>query len=164
MSEKYIRVDQPRNFDIVGNPIQIAGVGTGFEATFQYRIHEGHDEVSSYIMAGGGTGEIGQFQKKVDVSRAAFKLPRLFVEVFEVSMNDGSERNKVTKEVLYGPGLVKGYYGYRLHTVKKGETLYGIGLQHYGDGIGRVDVIKTANLKESNTIVPGEVLRIPIGS
>ena len=76
----------------------------------------------------------------------------------------GLQSNKVIKQVLYGPALVKGYYGYRLHTVKKGETLYGIAIQHYGDGVDRVDGIKLANLKLSNTIVPGEILRIPIGS
>jgi hypothetical protein len=28
----------------VGNPVLVAGIGTGFEATLQYRIHDGHDE------------------------------------------------------------------------------------------------------------------------
>lgn len=37
-----IRIDQPRAFDLVGNPILVGGVGTGFEATLNYRVHEGH--------------------------------------------------------------------------------------------------------------------------
>ena len=35
-----IRIDQPRPFDLVGHTILVGGVGTGFEATLNYRIHE----------------------------------------------------------------------------------------------------------------------------
>ena len=80
-----IRIDQPRPFDLVGNPILVGGVGTGFEATLHYRVHEGHDEVIGFFMVGGGTGEHGQYQLQVDVSGAAFTLDRVFVEVFEIS-------------------------------------------------------------------------------
>ncbi|HWI03885.1 MAG TPA: Gmad2 immunoglobulin-like domain-containing protein [Acidimicrobiales bacterium] len=90
-----IRVDQPRAFDLVGNPIHIGGIGTGFEATLNYRVHEGHDEVTGFFMVGGGTGQHGQYQLQVDVAGAAFTLDRVFVEVFEISAADGSEINKV---------------------------------------------------------------------
>ena len=80
-----IRMDQPKRFDLVGNRVMIAGIGTGFEATINYRVHEGHDEVTGSINVGGGTGEHGQFQVKANVANAAFTLDRLFVEVFEVS-------------------------------------------------------------------------------
>src|SRR4029453_10290813 len=86
-----IRMDQPKRFDLVGNRVMIAGIGTGFEATINYRVHEGHDEVTGSINVGGGTGEHAQFQVKANVSNAAFQLDRLFVEVFEVSAQDGSE-------------------------------------------------------------------------
>lgn len=68
------RVDQPRQFDLVGNPVLVAGIGNGFEATLNYRISEGHDEVTGYFQVGGGAGEHGQFQLQVDVSGAAFTL------------------------------------------------------------------------------------------
>ncbi|MFN2505625.1 MAG: Gmad2 immunoglobulin-like domain-containing protein, partial [Acidimicrobiales bacterium] len=76
-----IRIDQPRAFDLVGNPILVGGVGTGFEATLNYRVHEGHDEVTGFFMVGGGTGEHGQYQFQADVAGAAFTLDRVFVEV-----------------------------------------------------------------------------------
>ena len=42
-----IDVQQPRAYDLVSNNIQIAGVAGGaFEATFNYRVSEGHDEVT----------------------------------------------------------------------------------------------------------------------
>ena len=89
------RIDQPREYDLVGNPILIAGIGTGFEATPNYRVTEGHDERTGHFMVGGGTGEHGQFQIQVDTTGAAFTLDRLFVQVFEVSAEDGSEINVI---------------------------------------------------------------------
>ena len=66
-------------------------------------MHEGHDEVTGSFMAGGGTGEHGQFQLQVDVSDAAFTLDRVFVEVFERSAKDGSEINMVRIPVTLLP-------------------------------------------------------------
>ena len=160
------RIDQPRSLDLVGSPILVAGVGTGFEATLAYRISEGHDEVTGSFMTGGGTGEHGQFQLQVDVASAAFTLDRLFVEVFEHSAKDGSEINKVTVPVIYGPLIVPGYYGYREHTVRAGETLWAIATQHYGDGslYPRIVRANPAVIVDPDLIHPGQVLRIPIGT
>src|SRR5262245_12871272 len=88
-----IEIQQPRQYDLVGNPILIGGIGSGFEATLQYRVHDGHDERTGHFTVGGGTGEHGQFQLSVDVSGASFQLDRLFVEVYEESAADGSEVN-----------------------------------------------------------------------
>ena len=160
-----IRLDQPRRFDLVGNPILIGGIGTGFEATINYRVHEGHDEVTGFITVGGGTGEHGQFQKRVAVGSASFTLDRLFVEVFEVSAKDGSELHKVSIPVLLGTRMVKGYVGYREHVVKKGETLTKIARKHYGST--NFEPIMRANvhqIDDPDLIFPGQVLRVPIGS
>ena len=116
-------IQQPRRYDLVGNPILVGGIGSGFEATLQYRIHEGHDERTGHFTVGGGTGEHAQFQLSVDVSGASFQLDRLFVEIYEESAEDGSEINKVIVPVIYGPRIVTGYYGYRIHVVRRGDTL-----------------------------------------
>lgn len=160
------RIDQPRTLDLVGDPVLIGGVGTGFEAVLQYRVTEGHDEVTGHFMVGGGTGEHGQFQLRVDVSGAAFTLDRLFVEVFELSADDGSEINRVTVPVIYGPGIVSGYVGYREHTVVSGDTLWAIAADHYGDGslFNRIVRANPATITDPDVIVPGQVLRIPIGT
>ena len=36
-------IQQPKAYDLVGNPILVGGIGSGFEATMQYRVHYGHD-------------------------------------------------------------------------------------------------------------------------
>ena len=160
-----IRLDQPRRWDLVGTPILIGGIGTGFEATINFRVHEGHDEVTGFINVGGGTGEHGQFHKRVAVGSASFTLDRLFVEVFEVSAKDGSELHKVSIPVLLGTRMVKGYIGYREHTVKKGDTLTKIARKHYGNT--NFEPIMRANvhqIDDPDLIFPGQVLRVPIGS
>ncbi|MGY2061449.1 Gmad2 immunoglobulin-like domain-containing protein, partial [Nocardia gipuzkoensis] len=91
-----IHIQQPQPYDLVGNRIQIAGIAGGaFEANFDYRLHEGHDEVTGCFMAGDGSGGHSQFQVIVDVSNAGFLLDRIFVEVFHTSPKDGTELDKV---------------------------------------------------------------------
>lgn len=160
------RIDQPRAFDLVGNPILIGGVGQGFEATLNYRVQEGHDEVTGFFTVGGGTGEHGQFQLQVDVSNAAFTLDRVFVEVFEVSAADGSEINKVIVPVILGPRIVPGYIGYREHVVQSGDTLWAIAEANYGNGneFSRIVRANPNQISDPNLIFPGQVLKIPIGA
>ena len=161
-----IRVDQPQAFDLVGNTILVAGVGTGFEATLNYRVHEGHDEVTGFFIAGGGAGEHGQFQIAVDVSGAAFRLDRVFVQVFEVSAMDSSEIHTVTVPVILGSRIVAGYYGYREHVVSAGDTLWAIAEAAYGDGSRYVDIVRAnpTEIIDPDVIVPGQVLKIPMGT
>ena len=157
---------QPRPYDLVGNPLLIGGIGQGFEATLQYRVHDGHDERASFFNVGGGTGEFDHFQLAVDLTGAAFQLDRLFVEVYEESAQDGSEINKVIVPVIYGPRIVANYIGYRLHTVVSGDTLSKIAQASYGDP-GRFQTIVRANplvISDPNLIFPGQQLKIPIGA
>jgi nucleoid-associated protein YgaU len=160
------RIDQPREFDLVGNPILIGGVGTGFEATLNYRVHEGHDEVTGFFNVGGGTGEHGQFQLQVDVGSAAFTLDRVFVEIFETSARDGSEINKVIVPVILGTRIVPGYIGYREHVVQRGDTLSAIARTHYGNASLYTRIVRANpnQISDPDLIFPGQLLRIPIGS
>lgn len=161
-----IRIDQPHPFDLVGNPILIGGVGVGFEATLNYRVHEGHDEVTGFFSVGGGTGEHGQYQLQVDVSGAAFTLDRVFVEVFSVSPADGSETNKVVVPVILGSRIVDGYIGYREHVVRPGDTLWAIAQANYGRGndFPRIVRANPDQITDGDRIFPGQVLKIPIGT
>ncbi|MBD0324554.1 MAG: peptigoglycan-binding protein LysM, partial [Aldersonia sp.] len=77
-----IDVQQPAPFDLVTNAIQIGGMAGGaFEASYNFRVHEGHDEINGSFMAGDGAGGHGQFQLIADVSGATFRLDRVFIEV-----------------------------------------------------------------------------------
>jgi hypothetical protein len=159
-------IQQPQPYDLVGNPLMFGGTGNGFEATLNWRVHDGHDERTGFFNAGGGTGEHGQFQLSVDVAGAAFQLDRLFVEVFEESARDGSEINKVIVPVIYGPAIVNGYIGFRLHVVKRGDTLWKIAKDNYGDGNRFNDIVRAnpVAISDPNLIIVGQELKIPIGS
>ncbi|WP_167343567.1 LysM peptidoglycan-binding domain-containing protein [Streptomyces albus] len=71
----------------------------------------------------------------------------------------------VTVPVIYGPLIVPGYIGYREHAVVRGETLSAIALAHYGDSrLYRRVLRANPQLADPDVIVPGQVLRIPIGA
>jgi nucleoid-associated protein YgaU len=159
-----IDVQQPRPYDLVSNIIQIAGVAGGaLEATFNYRVTEGHDEVTGSFMAGDGTGGHGQFQLTVDVSSAAFQLDRVFVEIFHTSPKDGAELDKVIVPVVLGAKIIPGYRNYLEHVVAAGETLWAIATQHYGSGnlYYRLASANPHTIPNPNLIHPGDVVRVP---
>ncbi|MBD0844151.1 MULTISPECIES: Gmad2 immunoglobulin-like domain-containing protein [unclassified Streptomyces] len=159
-------IEQPREFDLVGNPVLIGGTGTGFEAMLHYRVSDGHDEVTGHFVVGGGTGEYAHFQLQVDAAGAAFHRDRLHVEIFEVSPKDGSEIRKVTVPVVYAPRIVEDYVGYREYTVKPGDTLSAIADTHYGDASLYTRIVRAnpTRIDDPDVIFPGQVLRIPIGA
>ncbi len=159
-----IDVQQPRPYDLVTDAVQIAGeAGGAFEATFNYRIHEGHDEVTGFFTAGDGAGGHGQFQLIVDVSGAAFQLDRVFVEVFHISPKDGAELDKVIVPAILGSKIVPGYLNYVEHVVQPGDTLWAIANQYYGSGnlYYRLVAANPHTIPNPNLIHPGDIVRVP---
>lgn len=159
-----IDVQQPRPYDLVGNRIQISGIAGGaFEASFNYRITEGHDEVTGSFMAGDGVGGHGQFQIAVDVSDAQFTFDRIFVEVFHISPKDGAELDKVSVPVILGSRIVPDYRVYLEHIVAEGETLWSIATRYYGSGnlYHRLVAANPITITNPNLIRPGDVIKIP---
>jgi nucleoid-associated protein YgaU len=60
---------------------------------------------------------------------------------------------------------IKGYIGYREHTVKKGDTLTKIARKHYGtDDFQPIFRANVHLLDDPDVIQVGQVLRVPIGS
>ncbi len=158
-------IQQPKPFDIVGDPVQFAGLARGFEAVVNWRVHDGHDERTGFFNVGGGTGEFGQYQVAANVTGAAFQLDRIFIEVFEESAADGTEINKAIVPVIFGPRIVPNYLGFRVHSVVSGDTLSKISRQHYGDP-ALFDRIVRANpltISDPNRIFVGQELKVPIG-
>jgi nucleoid-associated protein YgaU len=160
-----IAVRQPRPFDIVDVPVQVCGVGTGFEGVFSARVRDGNGtQLALVSIHAGGTGIWGNY----DVSIALPSTPsttRGSVEVFEFSAKgDGTELNKVHVPVAFGPALVSPFHGFEQHTVVAGDTLSGLAQQAYGNAalFGRIFDANRDILSDPNLIFVGQVLRIPV--
>lgn len=158
-----IEIQQPQPHDIVGDTVMVAGTAGGaFEANFNYRVTEGHDEVTGYFMAGDGIGGHGQFQITADLSAAAFTLHTAFVEVFHVSARDGSELDTQVVPIILGGLIVPGYDTYLEHVVSSGETLWGIAQTHYGNGSLHHRLLHAnPGITNPNLIRVGDVIRVP---
>jgi nucleoid-associated protein YgaU len=163
MAIPFISVRHPRPHDIVDDPVEVAGVGTGFEGTLQARLrnHAG-DEIAQRHFNTGGTGIWGNFFFRIDVPSVPNR-PRGTLEVYEISAEDGSEINKRVVPIVYGRALVDPFTGFTVHEVRPGDTLSAIADQFYGDP-AKFRIIFAANrnqLDDPDVIVPGQVLRIP---
>ena len=159
-----IEIQQPQPHDIVGDTVMIAGLAGGaFEANYNFRVTEGHDEVTGHFMAGDGIGGHGQFQITADLSAAAFTLHTAYVEVFHISpRGEGGELDTQVVPIILGGLLVPGYDSYLEHVVSSGETLWGIARTHYGSG-SRYHRLLHANpgITNPDLIRVGDVVRVP---
>ena len=123
MAIPHISVRHPKPHDIVDDPVEVAGVGTGFEGTLQARLRNAAgDEIAQKHFQAGGTGIWGNFFFRIDVPGVPNR-PRGTLEVFEISAKDGSEINKRVIPIVYGRALVDPFHGFTLHTVAPGDTL-----------------------------------------
>ncbi len=163
MAIRSIRLRHPRAHDIVDDPIEIAGIGTGFEGTLQVRVRDsrGRELAQKHVQAG-GTGIWGNFFTRLDVPGVPDE-PQGVLEVFELSAEDGSEIGTVTRPIVFGRALRDPYLGFARHEVRSGETLASIAEQWYGDRES-YRIIFEANRKQltdPDLIRPGQQLRIP---
>jgi nucleoid-associated protein YgaU len=159
----FISVRHPLAHDIVDDPVEVAGVGTGFEGTLSTRLRNaaGH-EIAAKSFQAGGSGIWGNFFFRIDVPGVPTRA-RGTLEVFEVSAEDGSELHKRVVPILFGRALVDPFHGFAVHTVRTGDTLGAIADEFYGDS-AKFRIIFAANrhvLDDPDVIVPGQVLRIP---
>ena len=164
MAFPLIIVRHPRPHDIVDDPVEVAGVGTGFEGTLQARLrNQSGGEIAHRHFQAGGSGIWGNFFFRIDVPTGKPDRPRGTLEIFEFSAEDGSEINKHVIPIVFGRRLVQPFTGFAIHTVTAGETLSGIADQFYGDP-DKFTIIFDANrnqLTDPDVIHPGQDLRIP---
>ena len=163
MAISNISVRHPRQNDIVDDPVEVAGVGTGFEGTLVARLRNaaGH-EIAQQSFEAGGTGIWGNFFFRIDVPGVPNR-PRGTLEIFEASAKDGSELHKRVIPILFGRALQDPYHGFAVYTVKSGDTLSSIAQEFYGDP-DRFRTIFQANrnvLEDPDEIFVGQELRIP---
>jgi nucleoid-associated protein YgaU len=156
-------VRQPAAYDLVDDPVDVAGVGTGFEGVFAARVRDanGTQLIQKSINAG-GTGVWANFHASLPLGGPP-STPQGTLEVFEVSPKDGSDLNKVVVPITFGTNLLNPYHGFTQYTVVAGDTLSSIAQHFYGDP-GQWPRLFEANRNQvinPNLIFVGQVLRIP---
>jgi nucleoid-associated protein YgaU len=157
-----ITVRQPQPFDLVDDPVEVCGVGTGFEAVFAARVRDANGvELAQVPIMAGGTGIWGNFH--TTLATGVSPTPQGVLEVYENSAADGSEINKVVVPITFGPALIDPYHGFAQYTVMTGDSLWAISEQWYGDGnlFGRIFEANRDQILDPDLIYPGQVLRIP---
>jgi nucleoid-associated protein YgaU len=160
-----IQVLQPQPFDLVDQRVQVAGVGSGFEATIGLRVRDGESrQIARTFVNAGGTGVLGNFQAEIELDDVPSTADG-YVEVFDAGGAD-VPANMVVVPVVFGENLVGGYYGFALHTVVQGDTLSSIAQDAYGDASQylRIFAANRNQLSDPNRIFPGRPLRAPMGN
>src|SRR4051812_9033341 len=160
MAIPFISLRHPRAHDLVDDPVEVAGVGTGFEGTLSARLrdHNGN-ELADRSFDAGGPGIWGNFFFRIDVPGIPAD-PRGTLEVFEVSAKDGSDLHKHVVPIVFGRSLIDPFNGFAVHTVQAGDTLSSIAQEFYGDP-AKFTIIFEANrdqLNNPNVIHPGQEL------
>jgi nucleoid-associated protein YgaU len=158
-----ISVRQPRPFDLVDDPVDVSGVGTGFEGVFAARVRDGNGtQLAQVTINAGGTGVWANYHTTLALGGIP-TTPQGTLEVFESSAKDGSDINKVVVPITFGTALINPYHGFTQDTVQNGDTLSAMALRWYADAtlFSRLFEANRDQIVNPNLIYPGQVLRIP---
>ena len=158
-----ITVRQPQAHDIVDDPIEVCGIGTGFEGTLSVRVRDGNGAilVNDTFMVG-GTGTWANFHLTVPLPGIP-PTPNGTVILFEESAENGQPINVVPVPVVFGRALIDPYIGFTQYQVAVGDTLSKIAQEFYGSGalFTRIFEANRDQLTDPDVIHVGHVLRVP---
>lgn len=157
-----IVVRQPRPNDLVDDPVQVCGIGTGFEAVLGARVLDANGAVLKEIsFRAGAMGVWGNFQIRIDLPNTlATTHGRL--EVWG-SSGTGRPIGKVVVPIVFGTALISPYIGFAQYTVQGGDTLSSIAEQFYGDPDMWQSIFEANRnqISDPDLIFAGQVLRVP---
>ena len=163
-----IRIDQPQPNDIVGNPVLISGLGTGFEGDVRARVIDKNGTVlGAGPVQAGSMGVVAAFQIQLSLDQMPTTVEDK-VQVFSPSPRGepGDElAGMVEVPVLFGPAVGSESGNFFIYQVQQGNTLTKIAQELLSDG-QRWKHIYAVNRdqigSDPNLIRPGQQLRIPM--
>ena len=157
-----ISVRQPQPHDLVDDPVEVCGVGTGFEGQFTARVRDGNgDDLAEAPIMAGGSGEWRNFHALLPIGIVP-PTPQGTVEFFDPAQG-GDEIFKVVVPVVFGRALIDPYHGFAQHRVVAGDSLSAIAQQFYGDSSQwpRIFEANRDQILNANLVFPGQSLRVP---
>ncbi len=162
-----IRVDQPQPNDLVGNPVRISGLGTGFEGDVRARVIDANGAVlGEGPVQAGGMGTLAAFQMQLPLDRTPATVAGT-VQVYAPSPRGepGDEfAGMVAVPVLLGPAVGSAAGDFSVYQVQQGDTLTKIAERFLNDGQRWKDIHAVNRDQLGNNpdlIHPGQLLRIP---
>jgi nucleoid-associated protein YgaU len=158
-----LTVRQPRPHDLVDDPVEVCGVGTGFEAQFAARVRDGNGaELAQVSITAGGTGVWGNYHAELPIGTIPATAQGT-LEVYGFHAGTGAEINKVVVPIVFGRALIDPYRGFAQHAVVAGDTLSVIAQQVYGapSQWTRIYEANRDQVLDPELIYPGQTLRIP---
>lgn len=161
-----IHVRQPVPYDIIGDSLIVAGVGTSFEGSFYARIRdESGTELAEFTYIQGGAGWLLPFGATIAVPASTTVTGTVEVWGDNPADDAPAEPDKVVVPIVFGSTLSpEGYLGYSLRRVEAGDTLSEIARQEYEGDASKAERIFAANrdqLDSTDDVPAGAVLRIP---
>jgi nucleoid-associated protein YgaU len=158
-----ITVRQPQPHDLVDDPVEVCGIGTGFEAVLAARVRDANGaQLAQVPVHAGGTGIWGNFHAVLPLGTVP-ATPQGSLEVYGFHAGTGAELGKVVVPIVFGRALIDPYHGFAQRAVVAGDTLSAIAQQVYGDASQwpRIFEANRDQIFNPNLIFPGQVLRIP---
>lgn len=159
-------LQQPQPFDIVDDPIKIAGIGRAFEGTITTRAFDADGNLLAQSFVQGGAFALTNFQGQLPLG-AVPPTPQGRLEVSESVVSDeGPPPDRVIVPIVFGTALDPTFVGFHPHTVREGETLSGLAEAFYGDPslFWRIFEANRNVVADPDRIFPAQVLRIPFGA
>lgn len=158
-----VTVRQPRPHDLVDDPVDVCGVGVGFEGRLGARIRDANGtQLVEKFFSAGGMGTWGNFHVALPLG-AIPPTPQGTLEVWGTSGQEGVEAGKVTVPIVFGRALRDPYIGFLQHTVVAGDTLSALAQKYYGNASlwPRIHEANRDQILNPNLIFVGQVLRVP---
>ncbi len=156
-------VQQPQPFDIVDEPILIAGIGRAFEGTIATRVLDADGNTLARSFVQGGAFALRTFQGELAVG-AVPPTPQGTLEVGPAPVSDeGPPPEVVVIPIVFGRALDETYVGFHPHTVVEGETLSGLAEAFYQDAslYPRIFEANRNVIADPDLIFPGQTFTVP---
>ncbi|MGI8808315.1 MAG: Gmad2 immunoglobulin-like domain-containing protein [Acidimicrobiales bacterium] len=158
-------VHQPQPFDIVDDPILIAGIGRAFEGTIATRALDADGNTLAQSFVQGRAGALGTFQGQLALG-AVPATSHGTLEIGPAPVSDeGPPPEKTSIPIVFGRVLDETYFGFHPHTVVPGDTLSGLAEAFYGDAslFSRIFDANRNVVSDPDVLVADQILRIPVG-
>jgi hypothetical protein len=159
-------IQQPQAYDIVDDPILVAGIGRAFEATIPIRVKDANGNVLVHSFVQGGSFSLANFQGQLGIGAIPSTTQGTIEAGGSTGGDEGPEPDIAVIPIVFGRALDPTYIGFHPHAVRQGETLSGLAQAFYGNGslFPRIFEANRNLLTDPNVIHVGQVLRIPFGA